>query len=370
MQNAALSNATPLVSIVIPAYNAAVTLDETLESVLAQTCRDWEAIVVDDGSTDATLEIAERWCARDDRIRTLRKKQGGVSDARNKGAATARAPWLLFLDSDDLITPDHLSVMLSIVGDDPAVALAHCVTTHLTPDGRLGLIEVPPKDNHFKHLGTYNCFVMNACLLRRSVFLDIGDFDTNLTSSEDWDMWQRFARTGKRFVGTDRALAIYRMRADSVVHDPASMIAPIWEVARRIYAPDPRVTDAAPEFANGMPMAGFDAAILQLTMWVIGVAIGAGKDLGPVLERATQEQLLVPPDYDAERAAVFTWHGVLVGACALPADWPVLWPRFEDEIRRALMLVGTRGNAPDFAEVCFRRVESMGKERAEAEAAE
>jgi glycosyltransferase involved in cell wall biosynthesis len=363
MENAGTSTAAPLVSIVTPAHNAANTLDATLESVLAQTRRDWEAIVVDDGSSDETPGIIERWRARDDRFRALRQVQRGVSDARNKGAAVALAPWLLFLDADDLIAADHLSVMLSIIGDDPAVALAHCVTQLMTPDGRVGLNAIPPKDNYFKWLSSKNCFCSSGCLLRRMVFLEVGGFDTGLACWEDWDLWQRVARTGRRFVGTDRVLVTYRMRADSAVRDPANMIAPLRQVAARIYAPDPRVADAAPEFVNGMPMTGFDAVILQLTIWVMGIAVGAGKDPGPVLARAIEEGLIVPPGYDAAFAAYFISHGILIGACALPADWPVLWPGLEADARRALSLVETLGNAPDFTEVCFRHLESMVKEQ-------
>ena len=91
------------VSIIIPAYNAAKTIADTLNSVLAQTYPEWEAIVVDDGSTDATGEIVRRFLRRDARFRIVAKCNGGEAAARNSGIAEARYDWLLFLDADDWI---------------------------------------------------------------------------------------------------------------------------------------------------------------------------------------------------------------------------------------------------------------------------
>ena len=96
-----------MLSVVIPARNAADTLAETLDSLLAQTRRDWEAIVVDDGSTDSTKQIAETYVGRDRRFRLLSdgRPPEGASAARNRGIAEAKGRWLLFLDSDDWIQP-------------------------------------------------------------------------------------------------------------------------------------------------------------------------------------------------------------------------------------------------------------------------
>src|SRR4051812_32020991 len=101
----------PAISVVIPAHNAGDTLGDTLASLYAQTFAAWEALVVDDGSSDDTAEVAAAWAARDLRIRVLGRSQGGVSAARNDGIAEARHDWLLFLDADDRLDPDHLSRM-------------------------------------------------------------------------------------------------------------------------------------------------------------------------------------------------------------------------------------------------------------------
>ena len=98
----------PRVSVVIPAYNAQETLARTLESLRAQNYRNWEAVVVDDGSSDDTAGIAEDYAGKDERIRFVLGLRMGVSIARNVGLSRARAEWILFLDSDDVIVPDHL----------------------------------------------------------------------------------------------------------------------------------------------------------------------------------------------------------------------------------------------------------------------
>src|ERR687891_679287 len=96
------------VSVIIPAYDAAETIAETLESVLAQTSRNWEAVVVDDGSHDDTARIVENFTRREKRIRLIRQPNGGEAAARNSGIAAAKHDWLLFLDADDWIAPGYL----------------------------------------------------------------------------------------------------------------------------------------------------------------------------------------------------------------------------------------------------------------------
>ncbi|MBP3303628.1 MAG: glycosyltransferase family 2 protein [Muribaculaceae bacterium] len=101
-----------MVSVIIPAYNAQAYLRECLESVLAQTFPDWEAIVVDDGSTDATLAIAREYSARDRRIKVVSTANGGPSSARNIAMERIVGDWFTFLDSDDMLYPHAMEVML------------------------------------------------------------------------------------------------------------------------------------------------------------------------------------------------------------------------------------------------------------------
>src|SRR2546421_60897 len=104
----------PRVSVIVPAYNAQETLARTLDALIAQTYPNWEAVVVDDGSTDRTSALAQEYAERDERIRPVVGLKAGVSVARNSGVSRARAEWLLFLDADDLISGDYLQKMMAV----------------------------------------------------------------------------------------------------------------------------------------------------------------------------------------------------------------------------------------------------------------
>src|SRR4051812_29413149 len=114
-KNSHVAVAPPLVSFVIPAYNAERTLPRTIASVAKQAVKDWEAIIVDDGSTDDPAGVATRLAQSDPRIKFLTRKNGGPSAARNTGIAAARGEWLVFLDADDTISPSFLARMVGAV---------------------------------------------------------------------------------------------------------------------------------------------------------------------------------------------------------------------------------------------------------------
>jgi len=117
--------ASPVVSVVIPAYNAEATLPETLESALRQTCRDIEVLVIDDGSRDGTRGVAEAYASRDGRVRVLSQPNGGVARARNYGADEARGRVISPLDADDLWHPRKLEEQLKALGRVAGAALAY-----------------------------------------------------------------------------------------------------------------------------------------------------------------------------------------------------------------------------------------------------
>jgi len=106
---------TPLISVVIPAYNAGQFLDETLESVLSQTYENWECIIVNDGSTDNTESVVKKWCEKDSRFRLTNKENGGLSSARNWGIKESKAEYIAFLDADDILTSDSLEVRINVL---------------------------------------------------------------------------------------------------------------------------------------------------------------------------------------------------------------------------------------------------------------
>lgn len=106
------------VSVIIPVYNTGEKLRRCLDSVIAQDFRDFECIVVNDGSTDISAFIIDEYAQMDSRIKAIHKKNGGVSSARNEGLKKASGQWLVFVDSDDSLMPDHLSLMMDATSDD------------------------------------------------------------------------------------------------------------------------------------------------------------------------------------------------------------------------------------------------------------
>ncbi len=113
-----------MISVIIPAYNAQAYLRECLESVLAQSFSDWEAIIVDDGSTDSTREIGLCFTARDSRFRLVSTPNGGLSSARNTGIAEARGQWFTYLDSDDTLYPDALARLMAAATENVDIVVA------------------------------------------------------------------------------------------------------------------------------------------------------------------------------------------------------------------------------------------------------
>src|SRR5690242_18385247 len=117
----------PLISVVVPAWNAQATLGETLASVAAQTYDKLEIIIVDDGSTDRTADVAREFCEAEPRARLIRKKNGGVASARNAGIAEAKGDWIAPIDADDLWHPTRVAKMVAAALATPKpVGFVYC----------------------------------------------------------------------------------------------------------------------------------------------------------------------------------------------------------------------------------------------------
>ena len=120
-----------MISVIIPVYNVIHYLDECVQSIVGQTCQDWECILVDDGSTDGSGRICDEWGKKDGRIRVIHQENGGVSSARNKGMEEAKGDYVVFVDSDDWLGPEHLEKFL----DAPQADLVVSGVTQLGTNG-------------------------------------------------------------------------------------------------------------------------------------------------------------------------------------------------------------------------------------------
>jgi len=179
-----------MVSVIIPTFNRSAFLMEALASVLGQTKRDMEVIVVDDGSTDDTSRVVE---AFGQEVKYCRQIHAGVSAARNKGIRAASGEWLAFLDSDDIWLPRKLESQLDFLFRHPEIKI--CQTEEIwIRNGR----RMNPRKYHAKPKGycfevlLERCLVSpSAVMIHRSLFDEVGLFDEALPACEDYDLWVR-----------------------------------------------------------------------------------------------------------------------------------------------------------------------------------
>ena len=181
----------PKISIIIPTYNRAWALKRSVKSVLQQTEKDFELLVVDDGSTDHTQDLLDTF--KDPRITVITTTNHGVSRARNKGIAEARGEWLAFLDSDDEWLPHKLERQWSLVQEKNTLKIVHGEEIWF----RRG-VRVNPKNIHKKSGGWIFSQCLPLCLIspsavmiHREVFDQIGNFDPSMIVCEDYDLWLR-----------------------------------------------------------------------------------------------------------------------------------------------------------------------------------
>lgn len=185
----------PKVSVIIPAYNSAWCVCKAIDSVLAQSFGDFEIIVVNDGSTDSTLEVLLKY---GDAIRVINQRNGGMSNARNAGIQAARGEYLAFLDSDDWWLPGKLHKQVELLDTKPEIGFCSCSARVEDLTGRLlNLWECPCWDGPFVvHLFGNGADVPGSCsavLARRELVLKVGAFDEALRGAEDPDLWIRLA---------------------------------------------------------------------------------------------------------------------------------------------------------------------------------
>ncbi|HLG03363.1 MAG TPA: glycosyltransferase family A protein, partial [Bacteroidia bacterium] len=173
----------PQVSVIIPAYNAARFLAETIRSVQHQTFRNWELIIVDDGSIDKTKDIAAPFLT-DDRIRYVYQENAGVSSARNRGLSEARGEFIAFLDADDLWLPENLAKKVEYLESHSHVSLVHADTEEILADSsRTGFVLSGKAGDVLPDLLMWNGSVVpgiHSMLVRKSAMTETGGFDTDL----------------------------------------------------------------------------------------------------------------------------------------------------------------------------------------------
>ena len=196
-------------SFIIPCYNLAKYLPYAIDSALAQTHGTCEVIVIDDGSTDDTPEVARRY---GDRIRYIRKPNAGLSAARNTGILESHGRFLSFLDADDTLDPGFTQAILEASLGNPSASVFVVRFRYIDTEGQWLRDATDPKLERdvFHQILGQNLAAPVAFSVRRSCFANAGMFDVSLTSCEDWEMWLRLAATGYEFHAIEERLANYR----------------------------------------------------------------------------------------------------------------------------------------------------------------
>ena len=186
----------PFATILVPTYNQAQYLADALDSILAQTDPSWEAIVVNDGSTDGTAAIVDDYAARDPRIRAIHKKNGGVASALNRGLTEARGEWVHWLSSDDMFEPEKLAINRHWIEAVPDCNFFFSYFTLLrdsTGERERRQLWGPLPDQKQQLLGLfYRNYISGISIcVNRTAWERVGFFDESLHYAQDYDQWLR-----------------------------------------------------------------------------------------------------------------------------------------------------------------------------------
>ena len=218
----------PLVSIIVPLYNTERYIFRCLESVRKQIYTNFECIIVNDGSTDCSKEVADQFVKSDKRYILYNKENGGLSSARNFGIEKAGGEFISFLDSDDYWLEDKLNAQINLLNQyeakDKLVLFGKCFVE--AESGVRSVFKDIPYANNPCQLLAYNSITGSgsAVLLHRSAFLKVGVFSTNLRSFEDLEFWQRISLSGYAFIYNPVPHVVILRRSNSLSVDRSTMM--------------------------------------------------------------------------------------------------------------------------------------------------
>ena len=216
------------VSIIMPTYNAEKYIQESINSVINQTYTNWELIIINDGSTDKTLEIIKENQLIDSRIKLINQINKKQAAARNAGFKIAKGDWIAIIDSDDLWMPDKLEIQLYNSGRSDVIYTGGIINYQLTGlkstyKTIFGLYEGL---DMYKELYNFNPIPNLSVLFKRDLIKKVGYQNENieLWGCEDWDYWIRMAKCGATFLGFNRSLFFYRIHNEGTSFNKCRMV--------------------------------------------------------------------------------------------------------------------------------------------------
>ena len=198
----------PKVSVILPTYNRANYIARALDSILVQTYKDYEIIVVDDGSTDATSEVLKHFS---DKIKYIRQSNQGSATARNRGIQESKGEYIAFLDSDDYWVPEKLQEQVNVLAVHPEVGIVYARMPIINEKGeKIGMKPAGVSGKNFKELlEVWGDLPTSTVMTRRVCFNEVGLFDTTLVTMQDIDMWLRISRRYQLYEIEGKVLAYY-----------------------------------------------------------------------------------------------------------------------------------------------------------------
>ncbi|MBW4479704.1 MAG: glycosyltransferase [Tolypothrix brevis GSE-NOS-MK-07-07A] len=227
------------ISVIIPAYNCAKTIKQTIESVLIQNFTDFELIVINDGSTDSSLDIVSK--IKDSRIKIFSYPNAGGNVSRNRGISHAVGEFISFLDADDIWIPDKLATQLQALEENPTTKVTYSWTDYIDENGKFvhSGTHISLNGNVYEQLLVKN-FLENGSnpLICKDALLAVGGFDESLLAGQDWDMWLRLAREFN-FVAVPEVQILYRISANSLSSNLARQEKACLQVLNKAYSKSP-----------------------------------------------------------------------------------------------------------------------------------
>ncbi len=215
----------PLVSVIIAAYNVEKYVAEAVDSVLNQTYKNIEIIVVDDGSTDSTREALEPYI-KQNKIKYIYQENKRLAAARNTGLRISKGEYIAILDSDDLFLPEKIEKQVDFLENHPECDVCYCDIYHFYEEDPEKMLKLNytyySGAEVFKNLLRKNFINPLTVVMRRSAFDRFGEFDEMQKRTEDWEFWARIAWQGANFQFLPEILAKYRMRRTSLTYDWSS----------------------------------------------------------------------------------------------------------------------------------------------------
>lgn len=201
----------PRISIIVPCYNGAKYIRETLDCLQKQTIEDWECVIVNDGSTDNSLEIIKEYAARDSRYKYIDKENEGPSIARNIGIASSSGKYILPLDADDIIAPSYAEKGIDYLEMHTDTKMVYCICGYI--GGRTGIWDA---ENYDYDILLFKNMLFNAGIFRREDFDNTIGYNPNMKGgNEDWDFWLTLLRKDDKVYKIPEVLFYYRQHGVS-----------------------------------------------------------------------------------------------------------------------------------------------------------